>query len=60
MGDAAIVGLISDTHGLMRQEVLTALKGVDLIIHAGDVGKAGIIEQLRLAAPVVAVRGNVD
>jgi uncharacterized protein len=44
MGDAAIVGLISDTHGLMRQEVLTALKGVDLIIHAGDVGKAGIIE----------------
>jgi uncharacterized protein len=60
MGDAAIIGLISDTHGLMRQEALTALKGVDLIIHAGDVGKPEIIEQLRLVAPVVAVRGNID
>ena len=60
MGDAAIIGLISDTHGLMRQEALTALKGTDLIIHAGDVGKPGIIEQLRAVAPVVAVRGNVD
>jgi uncharacterized protein len=60
MGDAAIIGLISDTHGLMRQQALTALKGVDLIIHAGDVGKPGIIEQLRLVAPVVAVRGNID
>src|SRR5258706_3459261 len=60
MDDAAIIGLISDTHGLMRQEALTALKGTDLIIHAGDVGKPGIIEQLRAVAPVVAVRGNVD
>src|SRR5712692_2454139 len=60
MGDAAIIGLISDTHGLMRQEALTALKGTDLIIHAGDVGKPGIIEQLRALAPVVAVRGNID
>ena len=60
MGDAAIIGLISDTHGLMRQEALTALKGSDLIIHAGDVGKPGIIEQLRAVAPVVAVRGNID
>ena len=50
----------SDTHGLMRQEALTALKGTDLIIHAGDVGTPGIIEQLRVVAPVVAVRGNVD
>jgi uncharacterized protein len=58
--DVAIVGLISDTHGLMRQEALTALKGSDLIIHAGDVGKPAIIEQLCAVAPVVAVRGNID
>ena len=60
MGDAAIIGLISDTHGLLRPDALTALKGSDLIIHAGDVGKPGIIEQLRAVAPVVAVRGNID
>jgi hypothetical protein len=60
MANGAIIGLISDTHGLMRQEALTALQGTDLIIHAGDVGKPGIIEQLRAVAPVVAVRGNVD
>jgi uncharacterized protein len=57
---AAIIGLISDTHGLLRPDALTALKGSDLIIHAGDVGKPGIIEQLRAVAPVIAVRGNVD
>lgn len=60
MGEVATIGLISDTHGLMRQEALTALNGSDLIIHAGDVGKPEIIEQLRAVAPVVAVRGNVD
>src|SRR6266566_2411028 len=60
MGDVEIIGLISDTHGLMRQEALTALRGCDLIIHAGDVGKPEIIEQLRAVAPVVAVRGNID
>ena len=60
MSDAAIVGLISDTHGLMRQQALTALQGSDLILHAGDVGKPGIIEQLRALAPVVVVRGNID
>jgi hypothetical protein len=60
MGDVAIIGLISDTHGLMRPEALTALKGSDLIVHAGDVGKAGIVEQLCTIAPVVAVRGNAD
>jgi hypothetical protein len=60
MGAATIIGLISDTHGLMRAKALTALKGSDLIIHAGDVGKPGIIEQLRAVAPVVAVRGNID
>ena len=60
MRDAAIVGLISDTHGLMRQTALAALQGCELIIHAGDVGKPEIIEQLRAVAPVVAVRGNID
>jgi uncharacterized protein len=60
MSDAAIIGLISDTHGLLRPEAFTALEGSDLIIHAGDVGKPEIIQQLRAVAPVVAVRGNVD
>lgn len=54
------IGLISDTHGLLRPEALTALEVSDLIIHAGDVGKAEILEQLRAVAPVVAVRGNID
>jgi putative phosphoesterase len=60
VGDTAIIGLNSDTHGLLRPEALAALKGSDLIIHSGDVGKPGIIEQLCAVAPVVAVRGNVD
>jgi putative phosphoesterase len=54
------VGLISDTHGLLRQEALDALQGCDLIIHAGDVGDPQILETLKTVAPVVAVRGNVD
>jgi hypothetical protein len=54
------VGLISDTHGLLRAEALQALHGSHLIIHAGDVGKAEILDELRNIAPVVAVRGNVD
>ena len=52
----ASVGLISDTHGLLRPEALVALRGCDLIIHAGDVGALEIIEQLYASAPVVAVR----
>ena len=60
MSDAAIVGLISDTHGLLRPEALTALQACDLIIHAGDVGKPEILDQLSAVAPVVAVRGNID
>ncbi len=60
MSNASIVGLISDTHGLLRAEVLSALRGSDLIIHAGDVGDAEILEQLSSIAPVVAVRGNID
>jgi putative phosphoesterase len=60
MCGVASVGLISDTHGLLRPEALVALRGSDLIIHCGDVGKPEIIEQLRTLAPVVAVRGNID
>ena len=55
-----VVGLISDTHGLLREEALRALEGSDLIIHAGDAGKPEIIDALKVLAPVVAVRGNVD
>jgi uncharacterized protein len=58
--EASVIGLISDTHGLLRQEALAALRGSDLIVHAGDVGDAKILDQLRTVAPVVAVRGNVD
>jgi putative phosphoesterase len=57
---AAVVGLIADTHGLLRLEALEALKGVNIIIHAGDVGRAEILEMLKGLAPVRAVRGNVD
>ncbi len=55
-----IVGLISDTHGLMRPDALAALAGSDLILHAGDVGEEGVLDALRSLAPVHAVRGNVD
>jgi putative phosphoesterase len=55
-----LLGLISDTHGLLRPEALEALKGSQVIIHAGDVGKPTILEQLKSVAPVFAVRGNVD
>jgi len=54
------IGLISDTHGLLRPEALQALRGSDLIIHAGDVGDPSILKALANIAPVVAVRGNVD
>ena len=54
------VGIISDTHGLLRPEAVVALKDSQLILHAGDVGDAGILERLRAIAPTVAVRGNVD
>jgi putative phosphoesterase len=54
------IGLISDTHGLLREEALQALRGSDLIVHAGDVGDARILDALRNLAPLVAVRGNVD
>jgi putative phosphoesterase len=54
------IGIISDTHGLLRPEVAPALKGVNQILHLGDVGKISILDELRKIAPVTAVRGNVD
>lgn len=56
----AVVGVISDTHGLVRAEAVEALKGVELILHAGDVGGAHVLEELGRLAPVLAVRGNND
>jgi uncharacterized protein len=58
--DETVVGIISDTHGLMRPQALAALRGAQLIIHAGDVGKPAVLEALRAIAPTYAVRGNVD
>jgi putative phosphoesterase len=55
-----IVGLISDTHGLLRPAALDALRDASLILHAGDVGKPEILDRLRRLAPLIAVRGNVD
>jgi putative phosphoesterase len=54
------IGLISDTHGLVRPEALAALKGSELIIHAGDIGKPEVLEALQAVAPLVAIRGNND
>lgn len=54
------VGVISDTHGLLRPEAVAALEGSDHIIHAGDVGDPAILDKLAEIAPVIAVRGNVD
>jgi uncharacterized protein len=55
-----LVGIISDTHGLVRPEALAALRGSTSIIHAGDIGKPSVLECLRAIAPVTAVRGNID
>src|SRR6185369_9498086 len=55
-----IIGVISDTHGLLRPEAQEALRGSDRIIHAGDVGDRSILRRLEQLAPVTAVRGNVD
>jgi uncharacterized protein len=57
---SVLIGVISDTHGLLRPEALKALAGSHLIIHAGDVGDPNILDALRTVAPVVAVRGNID
>ena len=58
--DAHVIGLISDTHGLLRPSVFDALAGVDAILHAGDVGEDDILDELSLIAPVEAVYGNTD
>jgi len=58
--EVQVAGIISDTHGLLRPEAKAALAGVELIIHAGDVGRQAILDELRQIAPLVAVRGNVD
>jgi len=55
-----VIGVISDTHGLLRPEAVAALAGSDLIVHAGDVGSPEVLEGLRAIAPTRAVRGNVD
>ncbi|MGH7231970.1 MAG: metallophosphoesterase family protein [Nitrospiraceae bacterium] len=54
------IGVISDTHGLLRPEAISALQGSDLIIHAGDIGTKAILDRLHTIAPVLAVRGNND
>ena len=55
-----VLGVISDTHGLLRPEAVAALRGCVHILHAGDVGSASVLEELRKIAPVTVVRGNVD
>jgi|SRR5215468_1603066 len=55
-----LVGLISDTHGLLRPEALAALRGVDRVVHAGDIGDPDVLARLRAVAPLTAVRGNND
>jgi putative phosphoesterase len=59
-GTRRLVGLIADTHGLLRPEAVQALRGAEVILHAGDIGRAAVLEGLRAVAPVTAVRGNVD
>jgi putative phosphoesterase len=54
------IGVISDTHGLLRPEAERCLAGVDHIVHAGDIGRPEIVDALRSIAPVTAIRGNVD
>ena len=57
---SSLVGILSDTHGLLRPEAIKALRGVDHILHAGDVGDPSILDSLRAIAPVNAIRGNID
>jgi len=58
--DRIAIGVVSDTHGLVRPEAIAALRGCDLVLHAGDVGRPEVIDAFREIAPTVAVRGNVD
>ncbi|MBN1658704.1 MAG: metallophosphoesterase family protein [Anaerolineae bacterium] len=57
---ARLIGVVADTHGLLRPELVDALQDVDRIVHAGDVGKKEILDALKAIAPVTAVRGNMD
>jgi len=59
-GKTQSIGIISDTHALLRPEALAALRGSDYIIHAGDIGDPSILKELAKIAPVTAIRGNVD
>jgi len=59
-GAKAVIGLIADTHGLLRPQVASVFAGVDFIVHAGDVGSAKVLAALSAIAPVYAVSGNVD
>ncbi|MEK6397431.1 MAG: metallophosphoesterase family protein, partial [Terriglobus sp.] len=54
------MGVISDTHGLLRPEVIELLAGVDYVLHAGDVGDINILTRLAIIAPVTAIKGNID
>ncbi len=54
------LGILSDTHGLLRPEAVAALQGMDHILHIGDVGDSGILDQLQTLAPLTAIRGNID
>lgn len=58
--EKGIIGVISDTHGLIRPEALAALNGVELIVHGGDIGKVEVLQSLSAIAPVYAIRGNND
>jgi uncharacterized protein len=58
--DLHVIGLISDTHGLVRAEAVEALQGVDLVIHAGDIGKPEVLAALKTIGPLVAIKGNND
>jgi putative phosphoesterase len=60
MSSSITIGLISDTHGLLRPEAVAALAGSDFIVHAGDIGSPEVLEGLARLAPVTAIRGNVD
>jgi uncharacterized protein len=60
MTSRSTIGVISDTHGLLRPEALAALRGADVIVHAGDIGSPDVLKALSTVAPVTAVRGNND
>ena len=60
MATRLTVGVVSDTHGLVRPEAIDALRGSDVILHAGDIGGSHVLQELGEIAPVIPVRGNVD